>query len=193
MERRGLELNLEWTSLIWRAFVGVAIKILAILITLNREELLLALDCLADVLCDLAHILFPGSDVCAKAVFNALCKLIHDLNLDKIHHGWERINNEIRCLANPFASSSSSSCEAEKTEATMKALMTDASCQQPGGGMGSASLVLENGDAKEVVKDNLKHAAEDQVYYTAFEDPANEVYDKFEKALDEQCLLKGGC
>lgn len=202
MERRGLELNLEWTSLIWRAFVGVAIKIIAILITLNREELLFALGCLADVLCDVAHILFPGSDICAKAVFNALYKLVHDLNLDKIHHGWERMSNEIRCLANPFASSSSSSsssCEAEKTEATMKALMTEATCQQPGGGMGGASLVLENedhvlgNDAKEVVKLNLKHAAEEQVYYTAFEDPANEGYDKLEKALDEQCFLKMGC
>lgn len=203
MERRGLELKLEWTSLIWRAFVGVAIKVITILITLNREELLFALDCLTDLLFDVAHILFPGSDICAKAVFNALLKLMQDLNLDKIRHGWERMSNEIRCLANPFASSSSSSsssCEAEKTEATMKALMTDATCQQSGGGMESTSLVLENGDhvmeknaAKEVVKRNLKHAAEEQVFYIAFEDPANEGYDKLEKALDEQCLLKMGC
>lgn len=198
MERRGLELNLEWTSLIWRAFVGVAIKTIAILLTLNRQELLLALDCLTDVFCDVAQNLFPGSDICAKAVFNILYKLIQDLNLDKIHHAWERINNEIRCLANPFASSSSSSasCEAEKTEATMEALMTDATCQQPGGGMWNALLELENAnhvDAKEVVKVNLKHAAEEQVYYTAFEDPANEVYDKLEKAVDERCFLKLGC
>lgn len=204
MERRGLELNLEWTSLIWRAFVGVAIKILSILITLNRQELLFALGCLADVLCDFAHILFPGSIICAKAVFTALYKLIHELKLDKIHHSWERISNEIRCLANPFTSSSissSSPCEAEKTEASKKtaALMIDATSQQPGGGMENAISALENRDevlntdAKEVVKSNLKHAAVEQVYYTAFEDPANEIYDKLERAVDERCFLKLGC
>lgn len=186
MERRGLELNLEWTSLIWRAFVGVAIKTIAILLTLNRQELILALDCLADVFCDVfcdvAQNLFPGSGICGKAVFHPLYKLIHDLNLENIHHAWKRINEEIRCLINPFASSS---CEAVKTEATMKVLMTDTTCQQPGGGMENALLAdhsLEK-DAKEVVKENLKHVAKEQVYYIAFEDPANEVYDKLEKAV----------
>lgn len=200
MERRELELNLEWTSLIWRAFVGVAIKILSLLITLNRQELLFALGCLADVLCDVAHILFPGSVTCAKAVFTAFYKLIHELNLDKIHRSLERISNAIRCLANPFASTSSFPCEAEKTEATKKtALMMDATGQQPGGGMDKAISALDNRDdvlntdAKEVVKSNLKHAAVDQVYYTAIEDPANEIYDKLEKAVDERCFLKLGC
>ena len=50
-----------------------------------------------------------------------------------------------------------------------------------------------NTDAKEVVKSNLKHAAVEQVYYTAFEDPANEIYDKLERAVDERCFLKLGC
>lgn len=198
MERRGLELNLEWTSLIRRAFFGVAIKILSILITLNRQELLFALGCLADGLCDVAHILFPGSVICAKVVFTAFYKLIHELNLEKIHHSWERISNEIRCLANPFASLAS--CGAEKTEATRKAaLMMDATGQQPGSGLENALSALENGDdvlnpdAKELVKMNLKHAAVDQVYYTAFEDPANEIYEKLEKAVEERCFLKLGC
>lgn len=207
MERRGLELNLEWASLIWRAFVGVAIKTIAILLTLNRQELILALDCLADVFCDVfcdvTQNLFPGSGICGKAVFNALYKLIHDLNLDNIHHAWKRINEEIRCLINPFASSSlsssSSSSEAVKTEATMKVLMADTTCQQTGGSMENALLALEDidhsleKDAKEVVKENLKHAAKEQVYYIAFEDPANEVYDKLEKAVDERYFLKLGC
>lgn len=188
MERRGLELKLEWTSLIWRAFVGVAIKTVAILLTLNRQELIIALDCFADVFCDVAQNLFPGLDICAKAVFNALYKLIHDLNLDKIHHAWECINKEIRCLINPFTPPPPP-CEADETEATVKSLTTDATYQQPGGGMENASIARDDGDhvlenhAKEVVKENLRHAAKEQVYYTAFEDPANEVYDKLEKAV----------
>ena len=65
--------------------------------------------------------------------------------------------------------------------------------------MENALLALEDidhsleKDAKEVVKENLKHAAKEQVYYIAFEDPANEVYDKLEKAVDERYFLKLGC
>lgn len=194
MERRGLEINLEWSRLIWRAFVGVAIKILAILLTLNRQELILALDFLADFFCEVAQTLFPGSDICGKAVFNTLYELIHDLNLDKIHHAWERINKGIRSLLNPF---NLSPCEAEKTEPIRKVLTTDAAItqqqqqqqQQPCGGVENALLALEEADhhfsgknAKGVVKENIKHAAKDQVYKTAFEDPANEVYDELEKS-----------
>lgn len=193
MERRGLEINLEWSRLIWRAFVGVAIKIIAILLTLNRQELILALDFLADFFSEVAQTLFPGSDICAKAVFNTLCELIHDLDLDKIHHAWERINKEIRSLINPF---DLSPCEAEKTEPIRKVPMTDAAStqqqqlqQQPCGGVENTLLALEEADhhfsgknAKGLVKENIKHAAKDQVYKTAFEDPANEVYGELEKS-----------
>ena len=187
MERRGLEINLEWSRLIWRAFVGVAIKIIAILLTLNRQELIFALDFLADLFCEVAQTLFPGSDLCGKAVFNTLYELIHDLNLDKIHHAWERINKEIRSLINRFDLSPS---EAEKTEPITKVLMTDAAnTQQQYGGVENALLAHEEADhhfsgknAKGVVKENIKHAAKDQVYKTAFEDPANEVYDELEKS-----------
>lgn len=195
MERRGLELNLEWSRLIWRAFVGVGIKVIAILLTLNRQELMFALDFLADIFCEVAQTLFPGSDICGKAVFNALYKLIHDLNLDKIHHAWESINEEIRCLVNRFASSS---CEAETMEPMSKVLMTDVTSQQPCG-MENALLALEEADhhflekdAKHVVKENVKHAAKEQVYKTTFEDPASECYDKLEKAADERWFLNSG-
>lgn len=77
--------------------------------------------------------------------------------------------------------------------------MKDATCQQPCGGMENVLPMPENANhqleknAKEVVKKNLKHAAKEQVYYIAFEDPANKVYDKLEKAVDERYFLKLGC
>lgn len=187
MERRGLEIKLEWSRLIWRAFVGVAIKIIAILLTLNRQELIFALDFLADFFCEVAETHFPGLDLCGKVVFNPLYELIHDLNLEKIHHAWERINKEIHSLINP---SDLSPCEAEKTEQIRKVVMTDAaSTQQQCGDAENALLALELADhhfsrknAKGVVEEIIKHAAKDQVYKTAFEDPANEVYDELEKS-----------
>lgn len=203
MERRGLEINLEWSRLIWRAFVGVAIKIIAILLTLNRQELMFALDFLADLFCELTVTLFPGSDRFGKAVFDALYKLIHQLNLDhqKIHQAWERINKDVRCLLNPFGSTL---CNDDKAEPMGKVLVTDVTTReqqqlQPSGGIESVLLALEKADrhfsekdAKHAVKESMKHAAKEQLFKTAFEDPANEVYDGLKKEADERWFLNNG-
>lgn len=186
MERRGLEINLEWSRLIWRAFVGVAVKIVTILLTLNRQELIFAFDFLSDVFCEITQSLFPGSGIFGKAVINAFYKLIHDVNLDKSHRAWERLHKGIRGLINYFGSSL---FEAE--EPRVKLLVTDVATQhQPCEGMENALVALEKvdfhllgNDARHAVKENVKHVAKEQVYKTTFEDPVNGVYDGLRKQL----------